>query len=136
MQSQAPMVRRQAERKGKILVVEDNPLLQEVLGEALLHEGHTCTLTANGKDALAVMGDGSFDVILMDCEMPEMGGFEATQLIRSSENPQWRSVPIIAITADGRKEAVKEFLEIGMNDFVAKPIDLDQLLEKIQNWLK
>jgi signal transduction histidine kinase/ActR/RegA family two-component response regulator len=114
----------------KVLVVEDNELNLEIAQEVLSEEGITVTTAGNGREALDIFAaspEGTFDAILMDVMMPVMNGYEATRAIRLSAHPQARTVPIIAMTANAYVEDVQAALESGMNDHVAKPIDVERL---------
>ncbi len=128
-------------RNKKILIAEDNAVNQEVVLEILRTEGFTCTCAASGKGAVNAVEKENFDLILMDCQMPEMDGFEATRLIRAWESDgnnraQARSrVPIIAITANAMKGDREHCLAAGMDDYLSKPLDPDKIISVIQKWL-
>ncbi len=116
----------------RVLLVEDNPLNQLVVKKYLTHWNASVTIANNGKEAIDLMTKQSFDVVLMDLQMPEMSGYDATAFIRSESttvlNPM---IPIIALTADAFAETKRKVLETGMNDFVTKPFDQDELYLKI-----
>jgi signal transduction histidine kinase/CheY-like chemotaxis protein/HPt (histidine-containing phosphotransfer) domain-containing protein len=121
-----------------ILLAEDNHINQVVASEILQHAGLTCDIVQNGLQAVEAVKMFDYDVVLVDCQMPEMDGFEATRRIRaleregrvgrSSEHP----LPIIALTANAIKGDRERCLEAGMSDHVAKPINPKLLLEKIE----
>lgn len=111
------------------LVVEDSRFNQQVVCEYLSKVGVTFSIANNGKEALELLETNSCDFILMDLQMPVMGGFEATKVIRSDE--KYKEMLIIAVTANTYKEDMVKCLEIGMDDFVAKPIHPDILYDKI-----
>jgi CheY-like chemotaxis protein len=116
--------------KGRILVVDDNHVNQMVIKGMMDFLGYDTMVVDNGVAALAVYE--KFDIILMDLDMPVMDGFEATQKIREAENKT--QVPIIALTAhdfDGVKE---ECMAIGMNDYLTKPIQIEELKETMGHW--
>jgi CheY-like chemotaxis protein len=94
--------------------------------------GHAVTVAANGKEALAALEREPFDLVLMDLEMPELGGFEATARIRAREQGTGRHVPIIALTAHAMKGDRQRCLDAGMDDYVAKPIQAQELLRAIE----
>lgn len=117
-----------------LLVVEDNTINQQVIKEFLELSQISIVIANNGKEALTVLNDQTFDAILMDIHMPEMDGFEATQRIRALE--QFKNLPIIALTAGVTQEEHQHCLNCGMNDFVAKPIIPDQLIDALSRWIK
>jgi len=119
----------------QILLAEDNFVNQRV-AVALL-EKHNCTVVVanNGKEALEALACQRFDVILMDVQMPEMDGIEATAAIREKEQQSGTHIPIIAMTAHTMKGDRERFLRAGMDDYVPKPINIKQLFETIDRWL-
>jgi signal transduction histidine kinase len=115
-----------------ILLVEDHPVNQKVAEAVLTRSGHRVTLAENGMQALEMMVDGGFDLVLMDMQMPVMGGVEATRLIREMECELRRpAVPIFAMTANALEEDRVACIEAGMNDFLTKPLLPRVLREKI-----
>ncbi len=116
---------------GKILVAEDNPVNQEVAKAMLSKLGMETTIAADGKHAVELVYSNPFDIILMDCQMPVMDGFEATSKIRE----QFGDIPIIALTANATEGDRTRCLNAGMNDFLSKPYSIDQLQQKISDWL-
>mgnify|MGYP000031138227 FL=1 len=118
-----------APRRLKILLVEDNPVNQTVAVKMLEKVGHTITVAANGQEALDYFDKERFDLILMDVQMPVLGGLEATQAIRTREarrswvaGGHWQSTPIIAMTAHAMQSDRDRCLMAGMDDYIAKPI--------------
>jgi two-component system sensor histidine kinase/response regulator len=116
--------------RAHVLLAEDNEVNQEVAREILADAGCTVEVVGNGASALVAATDPAkrFDVILMDCQMPEMDGFEATRRIRAARGG---AVPILALTANAVAGDRERCLEAGMNDYVSKPIDPDVLLATI-----
>ncbi|MDO9254863.1 MAG: PAS domain S-box protein [Bacteroidales bacterium] len=112
----------------KVLVVEDIALNQLLMRTLLDEFGFQCEVAANGKIAIEKMQSNKFDVVLMDLQMPEMNGFEATDYIR---NEMKSSIPIIALTADVTTVDLAKCKEVGMNDYIAKPVDEKLLYSKI-----
>jgi CheY-like chemotaxis protein len=114
----------------RVLVAEDNQVNQLLVTTILAKAGMRAEVAANGVEAVQAVHQRHFDVILMDMQMPEMDGLEATRRIRQ-QGALGRAVPIIAMTANAMQEDRRRCLEAGMNDFVAKPIDSGELLRKI-----
>jgi PAS domain S-box-containing protein len=108
----------------RILVAEDSSINREVTLAQLQMLGYQATLVADGAEAVAAVMHGGYDLVLMDCEMPRMDGFEATRRIRTSLYPE---IPIVALTANAMAEDRARCLSEGMNDYLSKPVDLDQL---------
>ncbi len=119
--------------KKKILIVEDNPDLSKVL-ELLLKNPYETISAKNGEEAVDLAVTEIPDLIIMDIIMPEMDGLEATRLIR--QNPQTRSIPILAITAGVSIGIEKECSHAGCDDFMAKPFTYEQLIPRIRKLLK
>ncbi len=118
----------------KILIVDDNSVNLTV-AEGLLEPLKVHTITAtSGKEALRKVKENKFDIILMDHMMPEMDGIEATKLIRE-KLPEYKDIPILALTANAVGNAKEMFLNAGLNDFIAKPIEVRVLVAKIKQWL-
>ena len=125
--------------KGKrILLVEDNELNSEIAQEILGSSGFLVEAANDGTVAVDMMkasADGYYDIVLMDVQMPIMNGYEATKAIRKLENPAHANIPIIAMTANAFDEDKRNALESGMNDHVAKPLDMDRLFEVLHKYL-
>jgi PAS domain S-box-containing protein len=128
-----------ARHHARILLAEDNRVNQIVASEVLAKHGYACDIVDNGRKAVAAVSAGSYDLVLMDCLMPEVDGFEATRQIRQAEetNPAKppRYTPIIALTANAINGDRERCLEAGMNDYVSKPIDPNRLIDAIQKLL-
>ena len=116
----------------RILVVEDNLINRKVAAEILGSAGMVVHTAANGLKAVEELGRMTFDVVLMDVQMPVMDGYEATETIR--RNPRLQDLPIIAMTAHAMQGDRERCLEAGMNDYVSKPIDRHELLATIDRW--
>ncbi len=122
----------------KILVVEDNALNREIVCDILEEEGFAITQAQNGKDAVDLIeksGNNSFDIVLMDVQMPVMDGYTATQKIRALEDVRKNSIPIIAMTANAFEEDRRQAISVGMNEHITKPIDVEKLLSTINRFL-
>jgi signal transduction histidine kinase/CheY-like chemotaxis protein len=119
----------------KILVAEDNPVNQKLAVRMLEKRGHRITLARNGREAVAALESEAFDLVLMDIQMPEMDGFEATAAIRQGERGTGRHQPIVAMTAHAMKGDDQRCVDAGMDGYLAKPIrgeELYALLEGFQ----
>jgi signal transduction histidine kinase/CheY-like chemotaxis protein len=119
-----------------ILLVEDNPVNQLVASHVLGKLGHRVEVAANGLIAVAACAREDFDLVLMDCHMPEMDGFEATRTIRARQRPQQPRVPIVAMTADAMAGTRQACLDAGMDDYVAKPVTKDALAALVERWTR
>lgn len=120
-------------RSLRILIAEDTPFNQKFITRLLDRWQHTAVIADNGKEAIDILDRESFDLILMDVQMPEMDGFEATQIIREREKMTGNHVPIIAMTAHAMKGDRERCISVGMDDYVAKPISTEALEESIRN---
>ena len=116
----------------RILVVEDHPINRALALAQLRKLGFQAEAVPTGGQALAAVAEGGFDLVLMDCQMPEMDGFEATRQIRGSLHSE---IPIIALTADAMPADRERCLAEGMNDYLSKPLDLVALAHAIDRWL-
>ena len=114
-----------------MLAAEDNAVNQRLIRLLVEKRGHEITLAANGREAVDRYVDEQFDLVLMDVQMPEMNGFEATAAIREIEARTGRHVPVIAMTAHAMKGDRERCLEAGMDDYISKPIDRDVLFEHL-----
>jgi CheY-like chemotaxis protein/HPt (histidine-containing phosphotransfer) domain-containing protein len=119
--------------RARILLVEDNPVNRKVAAGILRQCNHDVTTADNGQAALELLKERSFDLILMDLQMPEMDGFEATKRIRA--NAQWRRLPVIAMTAHAMKGDRERCFEAGMDDYLTKPVKAEELQQMADKWL-
>jgi CheY-like chemotaxis protein len=127
---------RESRRKLRILLAEDNKINQLIASRLLGKRGHTVVIVGNGREALAALdGPGDFDLVLMDVEMPDMDGFEATGIIRARDKSSGTHLPIIAMTAHAMKGDEERCLAAGMDGYVSKPIQVEQLVATIDNVL-
>ena len=115
----------------RILLAEDNAANQKLAVGVLTKHGHQVTVAGNGRLAIAAWQSEPFDLILMDVQMPEMDGLQATQAIRAIEREQGGHVPIVAMTAHAMKGDRERCLEVGMDDYLPKPIRAKQIAEKL-----
>jgi len=121
-------------KKLHLLVAEDNLLNSQVIAAFLNRLGHSSKIANNGRIALEILAIEDFDAVLMDIEMPEMDGIEATQAIRKGEeNVRNPNIPIIALTAHALKDYEEKSYEAGMNNYLTKPVDIEKLSEVLQS---
>jgi two-component system sensor histidine kinase/response regulator len=118
----------------KILVAEDNPINQRVALALLTKLGQDVTMVENGEEALRALERGSFDLVLMDCHMPRMDGYEATARFRAIE-PAGSHVPVIALTADNEADVRERCLAAGMDSCLSKPVRLARLQQVVSEVL-
>ncbi|MEQ6924477.1 response regulator [Pseudomonas mosselii] len=121
------------ELRARILLVEDNPVNQLVAKGMLGKLGCQVQVAAHGQEALDSLEQGSFDLVLMDCNMPVMDGYEASRRIRQSS--RWPELPIVALTANAMPEERERCRAAGMNDYLAKPFRREELLALIEHWV-
>ena len=117
----------------RILVAEDDPTIRQLMATLLSRKGIACTTVDNGRSAVDAWEQQYYDFIIMDVQMPGMDGLNATRMIREKEAVRGGHTPIIAITAHAMAGDREECLESGMDDYLSKPIDLDQLLSLLAN---
>lgn len=118
----------------RVLLVEDQPLNQELAIELLHRAGVRTVLAQDGQQALQLLDSrGPFDGVLMDCQMPVMDGYAATAEIR--RNPRWKDLPVIAMTASALASDRDHALASGMNDHIAKPLDVERMFETLARWI-
>jgi len=131
----AELIAELARRPARILLVEDNLVNQRVAIRMLERAGLRCDVAANGIEAIEAVQRISYDLVLMDCQMPEMDGYDATAAIRQLEGPV-ATVPIVAMTAEALKGDRERCIAAGMDDYLTKPIDPQMLYTTIDRYLK
>jgi len=129
----APVESKPVSQPLRILLAEDNLFNQKVAMGMLERLGHALTIANNGREAVATFSKERFDLVLMDIQMPEMDGFEATSLIRQQQQQSGTKVPIIAMTAHAMTGDREKCLNAGMDDYISKPISRDELAKVIQH---
>lgn len=122
-----------ASKAARVLLVEDNTFNQQIAREMLEEVGATVCIANNGLEALTLLRQTDFDCVLMDLQMPQMDGLEATRRIRAA--PQWAGMPVLAMTATATTEARMRCIDAGMDDFISKPIQPARMYQTIANWL-
>jgi len=131
-QAPPPTPVRRGHRTGLRVLLAEDSLVNQRLAVALLEkEGHMVSVTSNGREALAALQSSPFDLVLMDVQMPEMDGLEATRVIRARERGTGRHLPILAMTAHALKGDRERCLEAGMDGYIAKPIRAEELFDAI-----
>ncbi|KAA6186042.1 transporter substrate-binding domain-containing protein [Thiohalocapsa marina] len=121
-------------RGAKVLLVEDNEINQELALELLRSNGLSVEVAGNGAEALELLDKESFDGVLMDCQMPVMDGYEATRALR--RQARFRHLPILAMTANAMVGDREKVLEAGMNDHIAKPVNVNELFRTMARWIR
>jgi PAS domain S-box-containing protein len=135
-QSGVPMPGVQTGNSIRLLLVEDDPVNQLVTKSILVKTGYQVDVAGNGKEAVKALEQHDYALVLMDCMMPEMNGYEAAEVIRDkSSQVRNHAIPVIALTAKTFKEDRENCLAAGMNDFLAKPLDVSKLLTKLKKWI-
>ncbi|HWQ95507.1 MAG TPA: response regulator [Gammaproteobacteria bacterium] len=135
-QSAPPPAAKAVEHSSRLLLlVEDNPVNRKLAMMQLKKLGFTAHTTNNGREALTALRLSRYDLILMDCQMPEMDGYEATGVIRTMETESGLHTPIIAMTANAMAGDRERCIAAGMDDYLSKPVGIEQLRVKIQRWL-
>lgn len=120
-------------RNLKVLLVEDNSINQLIARKMMRVLGHSLKVVGNGVEALEALALESYDVVLMDCQMPVMDGYETTRNIRENEKPGCQDLAVIAWTADTKPGVREKCLAAGMNGYLAKPVtepELQRMIEK------
>jgi CheY-like chemotaxis protein len=121
--------------KPHVLVVEDNVINQKLASALLARLGCEVEIAANGLKALQLLSDTAFDLVFMDCQMPEKDGFETTREIRGGARVLDHNVPIVAMTANGFAQDRDRCINSGMDDYISKPISLRVLQETVERWV-
>jgi CheY-like chemotaxis protein len=123
---------RESRNRARILLVEDNAVNQTLAVRLLEKRGYTVAVTGNGREALARLAQEEFELVLMDMQMPEMDGFEATAAIREMEKSSGRHMPIVAMTANALKGDEERCLAAGMDAYISKPIRTNELFATLE----
>lgn len=122
-------------RGARILLVDDNRVNQKVAQKMLERVGCLVSLAEDGEQALKALACSPFDLVLMDCQMPVVDGYEATRRIRILEDPKLRNIPVIALTAHAFREQIDACYACGMNDYLSKPVEMERLYAVLKKHL-
>lgn len=120
------------ERALRVLIAEDTPASAKLLATVLAKRGHAVELAENGEEAVRMVRGGSYDLVLMDIQMPIMDGLEATTVIRHMPESGKSHLPIVAVTAFALRGQRELCLAAGMDDFVTKPVDIRSLMTTVE----
>ena len=116
----------------KVLIAEDSSVIQNLTKKILSIQNYEISSVKNGQQVLDALEAEPFDIILMDINMPVMDGIECTEKIRSLDDDVKSNIPIIAITGNARNLSLEEYQEIGINEFLQKPLNFDQLVTLVK----
>jgi CheY-like chemotaxis protein len=125
----------QQQDQPRILIVEDNPINQKLAIRLLDKMGYRGDIAANGREALTALENVSYNLVLMDCQMPEMDGFEATLRIRQRDRQRGEHTPIVAVTAHAAKGDKERCFAVGMDAFITKPVKPEELRAAVLRWM-
>ncbi|MGH2484624.1 MAG: response regulator, partial [Ktedonobacterales bacterium] len=120
---------------GLILLAEDNEINQKLAHWQLQRLGYSCHVVASGREALEALATRDYELVLMDCQMPEMDGYEATRAIRANEAGSGKHVPVVAMTANAMQGDRAACIAAGMDDYVTKPVQVEELHAMMERWM-
>ncbi len=118
----------------KVLIAEDSSVIQTVTKKVLQFQNYDITMAKNGKQVLDKVEKESFDVILMDINMPVMDGMECSKQIRALADKKKSSIPIIAVTGNANNYSMDDFKNVGINDYLPKPLNFDALVSLVKKY--
>jgi CheY-like chemotaxis protein len=116
----------------KVLIAEDSSVIQNLTKKILMMQNYSIHSAKNGEQVLKALESDTFDIILMDINMPKMDGMECTRAIRALDDKEKSSIPIIAITGNAKNYSIEDFKEAGINEYLQKPLNFDQLVETVK----
>ena len=118
----------------KIIIAEDSSVIQNLTKKILQVQNYQIHSVKNGEDVLKLLEKENFELILMDINMPKMNGMECAKKIRSGKDPKTSNIPILAITGNAMNYSIDEFKEVGINEYIPKPLNFDVLVEKVKKY--
>lgn len=120
------------ETSKKVLIAEDSSVIQNLTRKILEIQNYEIFSAKNGKQVISMLEKEDFDIILMDINMPQMDGMECSRAIRALEDEKKSQVPIVAITGNARNYSMEDFKEVGINDYLQKPLNFDKLVDLVK----
>ncbi|MFT4736065.1 MAG: two-component system cell cycle response regulator DivK [Cyclobacteriaceae bacterium] len=118
----------------KIIIAEDSSVIQNLTKRILSIQSYEIVSVKNGQEVLKKLEEDIFDLVLLDINMPVMDGVECAKRIRESSNENIKNIPIIAISGNARNYSMDDFKAMGINDYLPKPLDYDQMVEKVHQY--
>ncbi len=118
----------------KVLIAEDSSVIQNLTKKILQFQNFDISSVKNGKDVLKSLEKESFDIILLDINMPVMDGMECAKAVRALPDPVKSKIPIVAITGNAKNYTEQDFQSVGINEFIPKPLDFDKLVDTVKKW--
>jgi hypothetical protein len=118
----------------KVLIAEDSSVIQNLTKKILQFQNFEITTVKNGKEVLKSLENNTYDIILLDINMPQMDGMECAKAIRALEDAQKSKIPIIAITGNAKNFTEADFQKVGINEYIPKPLDFDKLVDSVKRW--
>lgn len=118
----------------KVLVGEDSSVIQNLTKKILQFQNYQITGAKDGEQVIKYITEGQFDILLLDINMPKMDGMECARAIRAMDDPEKKNIPIIAITGNARNYSMEEFKEAGINEYLPKPLNFDELVDMVKEY--
>lgn len=116
----------------KIIIAEDSSVIQNLTKKILQIQNFSITAVKNGEEVLSVLDKEDYDLILLDINMPKMDGMQCAKAIRNLTDPIKSKIPILAITGNARNYSIEDFKEVGINEYIPKPLNFDLLVDKVK----
>lgn len=116
----------------KIIIAEDSSVIQNLTRKILQIQNYNITAVKNGEEVLSKLDKEDYDLILLDINMPKMDGMECAKAIRNLTDPIKSKIPILAITGNARNYSIEDFKEVGINEYIPKPLNFDLLVDKVK----